>query len=193
MTSALVALALLTPASAAEPAPGAVLTSTASCNDQGWTVHWKLTTTGADGLDAYLSQVAASITSYVIPPGGGHPGPPPPPVPPPLTTFVDSSRITGNDVLTEDQDFNPDIRVVELNLTVTWDGVAPATDLVATASKPAGCVIVNPTSTETPPDMPPPPDDDEDEDMDPPVPPTNSPLPLPEPTISEVAAGGVTG
>jgi hypothetical protein len=156
------ALAGAGPVSASATVPvvaTATLTSSASCNPDGWTVSWKLKTADTAGADGVFSNVKSSIPVYQVPPGGGLPGLPPPDMrPPALKTFADGGTVTGDGEFTEDQSFRRLAAIVELKLTVTWPLGAnghTSANVVASAKIP-DCHTPQPTgSVAQPPPFPP--------------------------------------
>jgi LPXTG-motif cell wall-anchored protein len=139
------AFAFIAPASAHTGA----LTASTSCIVGGWTVRWKLTTTGTDGADGIVSKV----TFTHEPPKGN---PDVTPKPETLTTFAEGATVTGDGVFIEDQTFGSYMKSAELQFTVTWhDGNDIHTmNLRANVAALTGCPTA--TARATPPTTAPP-------------------------------------
>jgi LPXTG-motif cell wall-anchored protein len=106
------ALAFLAPASAAVPAPSAVLTATSSCNGDGWTATFTLTTAGTNGAIGVFSNVSIGFGSsaYDI---AHH-------MPPPVSPNFQNGKASGDGEFTEDWPFSRIFGSVLMKFTVTW-------------------------------------------------------------------------
>jgi hypothetical protein len=108
------ALAFLAPASAAEPAPSAVLTATSSCDGGEWTATFTLTTANTNGAVGVFSNVTTELSGspYDI---AHH-------MPPPLGPkfFVQDGKAAGDGDFTEDWSLSRSYGSVRMKFTVTW-------------------------------------------------------------------------
>jgi LPXTG-motif cell wall-anchored protein len=122
------------PANAGEPPPSAELAASPACTDAGWTITWKLTTTGTNGVDGVFSDFSLGL---------GSPYPKGPPPPENLRFFVQNGKATGDGVFTEDWSLGRYFNWVQLRFTVTWhNGANIYTKVVAAdARTPAECAV----------------------------------------------------
>lgn len=143
IAGAVIGLAFLAPANAAEPAPGAELTATSSCDGGGWMATWRLTTANTNGADGIFSDFVFKTDSSAY---AGIKGLPP--LTP--TFFAPNGKASGDNDFTEDW---PAMRIygaAEMTFTVTWHNGAD----VHTAHVSAKALA--PTDCDWPPPPPPP-------------------------------------
>ena len=134
------AFAVMAPASATTSNPSGTLTGASACTSWGWSVAWKLKTTGTGGAVGVISKVSFTHEIPPVPPGQTY-------VPPSLATFPENGTLAGDGVFTDSQDLQSYFQSAELAFTVAWPvgRVSGAKSFKAAVAAPKHCVYPTPT------------------------------------------------